>query len=356
MRMSSGGGMRMSGGYRSSGGNMARSAPSMRSAPRMSTPSRMTSPQYSQRGNVGRNTRALSSSPRTTAGRTDYNRLGGTTRGSASLNSGNSRSGRSSASAMAGANARANAGNYSARSAANLRNSFKNSGSSSLRNSLGSATARGNQQFSSRSVGPSRGDIDRQLGFTNRGSNLTARSGSAAMRSNHGLSQSPRWNNSVRNTNVSNVQRNLARTMNPSRGLNSGSNRPLSHSSYLQNNPQRQQQWQRQANNYRNHWTGNRNNYFNNRFWATHSIGFPNRYFNYFGFGGRGGYGGYGGYGRGYGRGYGGRVVVAPRVAPAPVYPYPVYPSYGYGGYGGYAPYGSGFGLQTGNFSMYLGR
>ena len=81
---------------------------------------------------------------------------------------------------------------------------------------------------------------------------------------------------------------------------------------------------------------------------------------------GRGyGYGGYhggpyhsgysyrGGYGGGYG--YSSGVVVVPRYVPAPVYP-----GYGnpYGGYpyGSYGPYGPAFGLQTGNFSLYLGR
>jgi hypothetical protein len=58
-------------------------------------------------------------------------------------------------------------------------------------------------------------------------------------------------------------------------------------------------------------------------------------------------------YGRPYGYGYGRPVVVAPRVVPAPVYPYPVAPGYGYGY--GYAPYGQAFGLQTGNFSLFLG-
>ena len=67
-------------------------------------------------------------------------------------------------------------------------------------------------------------------------------------------------------------------------------------------------------------------------------------------------------YGRPYGYGYRG-VVMAPRVVPAPVYAYPVYPNYGYpyggypyGVYGGYGPYGQAFGLQTGNFSLFLGR
>lgn len=87
----------------------------------------------------------------------------------------------------------------------------------------------------------------------------------------------------------------------------------------------------------------------------------------------RGGYGGYGGYGYGPryggyyggpGYGFGGGVVVAPRVVTVPPPVYPVYPSYGYsygapygyGGYGAYGPYGQAFGLQTGNFSMFLGR
>jgi hypothetical protein len=68
-------------------------------------------------------------------------------------------------------------------------------------------------------------------------------------------------------------------------------------------------------------------------------------------------YGVYGGPAVGYGYGYGG-VIVAPRVVTVPVAPYPPYPVYGYPyGYGyGYAPYGQAFGLQTGNFSLFLGR
>jgi hypothetical protein len=70
------------------------------------------------------------------------------------------------------------------------------------------------------------------------------------------------------------------------------------------------------------------------------------------------------GYGPRYGRFYGGRaypygpaVVVAPQpVLPAP--PYTAYPVYGYYPYNyGYGPgYRQAFGLQTGNFSLFLGR
>lgn len=59
-------------------------------------------------------------------------------------------------------------------------------------------------------------------------------------------------------------------------------------------------------------------------------------------------------HGYGYGPRYG--VVVAPRVVAPPVYPYPAYgyPAYSYPPV--YSPYNQALGVQTGNFSLFLGR
>lgn len=57
------------------------------------------------------------------------------------------------------------------------------------------------------------------------------------------------------------------------------------------------------------------------------------------------------------------RPIYAAPVYPAPVYPSPVvvpgYPAYGYRPYPAYGygrPYGSGFGLNTNDFSLWIGR
>ncbi len=80
---------------------------------------------------------------------------------------------------------------------------------------------------------------------------------------------------------------------------------------------------------------------------------------------GHGGHRGHyhGGYRGGYRGGYGGGVVIAPRViappvysVPAPVYGYPSYPVYGTPYGYGYQPYNSALGIQSGNFSLFLGR